>query len=248
VRFARNVAWLFLPAVHADTSAPYEFPTLRVFEDQLGGMGGHWKRSEVGGMVLFHSFAPPFGPIVAPLSSPRLAGADDRPVTWPVVPPRPLHGITLMAAATGARLPRGFDLEVSSDGTTFERVVRRRRREERRDLRWVNGAPQYVIDDDLVAAAFPDRVVAAVRLTPVEAEGWAVADVLLHESGGPRAAPAWDDWLDPNLDWEARRLALREHPRPIARTGTIGSYSWIDTSERWPATCTVVIPGVERLE
>jgi hypothetical protein len=214
VRFSRTVAWTFLPETQTETSAVYVFPTLRTFEDQLGAIGGHWKRSTIGHIVLFHGFAPPFGPAVVPLPSAAARGSGDRSVTWPVSPPRALDAVTLVAPSLGPRLPRGFDLEVSADGTTFERVVRRRRREERRDLRWVNGGPQYVIDDDLVAAALSGQTVAAVRLTPVEAEEWAVADVLLHESHADGSGNAWDEWLDPNLDWRQRAQALAAHPRP----------------------------------
>lgn len=214
VRFSRSVAWLFPPAAPSETPGLYEYPMLRTFEDQLGGIGGHWKRSAHDGTVLLHSFVPPFGPVVVPIPSARREGSGDGAVTWPIVPPRALDGVALIAGPTGPPLPRGFDLEVSTDGTTFERVVRRRRREERRDLRWVNGVPQYVIDDDLVATALPGRMVAALRLTPVEAEPWAIAEVLLHEATPPRTDAAWDDWLDPHLDWPQRRRALAAHPRP----------------------------------
>jgi hypothetical protein len=219
VRFSRNVGWLLAPDV------PGELPAPAAFEEALGAASGTWKRQDLGGLTLFHGFAPPFGPRVSPLAAAQAAGdgkldtviapAPDDAVTWPVTPPRPLAGITLVAGLSGLRLPRGFDLEVSADGATFERVVRRRRREERRDLRWVNGHPQYVIDDDLVAAALGGRVIGAVRLTPVEAGAWAVGEVLLHEAD-PAAAgsPLWDEWLDPDLSFRARREALAAHPRP----------------------------------
>jgi Dolichyl-phosphate-mannose-protein mannosyltransferase len=201
VRFARNVAWVLTPTI------PSDLPTPREMEDQLGAIGGRFTRSSVGGALIFHGFSPPFGPTVTPLAG---GGGSSDPVTWVIDPPRPLAGVTLVAGLGGPRLPRGFDLETSVDGRSFERVVRRRRQEERRDLRWVNGHPQYVIDDDLVAVALPGGLVAAVRLTPVDSGEWAVAELLLHAPGGN---PVWDEWLDPNLRWPERRRTLESHPR-----------------------------------
>jgi hypothetical protein len=201
VRFSKNVAWILTPGI------PTDLPTPKDFEDQLGAIGGRFDRHTVGTAVLFHSFEPPFGPSVAEL--PRSA---DGAATWPVEPPRRLGGVTLVADRTGARLPRSFDLEISEDGVTFERIARRRRREERRDLRWVGGHPQYVLDDDFVAATAPDRVVAAVRVRPMDGEEGVVAKVLAHDAGAPEAR--WDEWLDPHLAWSGRLRALEEAPHP----------------------------------
>jgi hypothetical protein len=173
---------------------------------------------------VFYAFVPPFAPDVAPLASAGRAGdgrlettvgpdaiGTDGAITWTVTPPRPLSGITLIAGLSGPRLPRSMDLEVSADGQTFERVVRRRRREERRDLRWVNGHPQYVVDDDVVAVALGGRSVAAVRLSPIDTDAWALAEVLVHPT---ESAGSWGEWLDPNGAWGERRRVLEAHPRP----------------------------------
>jgi hypothetical protein len=91
-------------------------------------------------------------------------------------------------------------------------VASRRRREERADLRWVNGHPQAVIDHDVLAIPLGGRPVVALRLAPVASdERFRVAEVLLHEAPG-RAA--WDEWLPSGLGWGERRRALVESPRP----------------------------------
>jgi hypothetical protein len=204
VRFAHDVAWVLTPGI------PSDLPTVREMTDQLGAIGGTFRQENIGPAVVFYGFVPPVGPEVTPLRGGSATGSTDDPVTWTLDPPRPLSGVTLAAGLTGPRLPRGFDLEWSADGRTFTRVVRRRSREERRDLRWVNGHPQYVIDDDLVSAALPGLPVAALRLTPVDAGEWSVGDVLLHV---PTPSRGWDEWMDPNQDWSARRRALAA-PRP----------------------------------
>jgi hypothetical protein len=207
VRFAHDVAWVLTPSI------PSELPTPREMTDQLGAIGGTFKQATIGSAVIFYGFVPPFGPDVLPLQV-SASGSTDEPVTWRLDPPRSLSGVTLSARLTGPRLPRGMDFEWSADGHTFVRVVRRRRREERRDLRWVNGHPQYVIDDDLVAAALPGQPVAALRLTPIDAGEWAVGEVLVHAAGAEGVTPRrWDEWLDSNMDWSARRRALSS-PRP----------------------------------
>jgi hypothetical protein len=200
VRFARSVAWVLFPGIPSDLPAP------RAFEDQLGGAGGRAERTDLGRAVVFHSFLPPMGPTVRPVSAPM----GSAPFVWTLAPALPLGGLTLVARTSDARLPRGFDLEVSADGATFERVVRRRPREERRDLRWVNGHPQYVVDDDLVSVALGGRVVAVVRLTSTDSDAGAVAQLLAHPVVDPTP---WDEWLDPYASWPERRRAL-ETPRP----------------------------------
>jgi len=216
VRFARHVAWILQP------DAPTDLPQPAAFLEQLRAAGGSWERKDAAGFVVFRDFAPPFGPAVTPLGSAGAAG-DGRletgvplanAVTWTLTPPRVLEAFTLAAGVTGPPLPRGMDVEISVDGTTFERVVRRRRREERRDLRWVNGHPQYVVDDDFVTAPLGGRTVAAVRITPVGPDAGAVAEALAHEKNPEESRVLWDEWLDPYLDWPARRRALRQTPRP----------------------------------
>jgi hypothetical protein len=77
-----------------------------------------------------------------------------------------------------------MDLEVSSDGTTFARIGRRRRGRETVDLAWVNGHPQFLVDDLAFAVPLDGRVVAALRIVPTEAAPWSVSEVLLHPAGG----------------------------------------------------------------
>jgi hypothetical protein len=102
---------------------------------------------------------------------------------------------------------------VSADGVSVETVARRRRREERSDLRWVNGHPQYVIVDDLLAIPLGGRSVAALRIAPVASdEPWAVAEILLHPATARAERRPWDEWLDPNLGWAERRAALAAQP------------------------------------
>ena len=172
--------------------------------------------------MLFHAFVPPFAPEA--VSWPGAGAAGDGDLRTFVEPdpaatfelrlpaPLPLTGVTLLAALDGPRLPRSADVQVSADGLSFETVASRRRREERLDLRWVNGHPQAVIDHDVIAIPLGGRAVVALRVVPVEStERWRVGEVLLHEAPGRQA---WDEWLDPGLDWEARRRALVERPMP----------------------------------
>jgi hypothetical protein len=217
VRFAHGVAWILTPDL------PGHLPTPRQFEDGMGQIGGTFRRADFGKTAVFHTFVPPFGPTVVPLASAGLAGDGkletwvtppvDQPTTWTLSPPRALDGVTLMCGIGGPRLPRGFDLEVSADGVSWERVVRRRRREERKDLRWVNGHPQYVIDDDVIAAALGGRTVSAVRLTPVDADPWAVAEVLLHDAEPAATRREWDEWMNTGLSWTERAGELGARSR-----------------------------------
>jgi hypothetical protein len=217
VRFAKNVAWLLTPGV------PTDLPQPRALEDLLGQTGGTWKRSPAGAATVFHDFAPPFSPRVEPLASAgeagdgdlatRLSASGEGAVTFVLPSPRSLDGVTLMAPADGPPLLRSMNVEVSADGATFEIVARRRRREERRDLRWVNGHPQFVIDHDLIGVPLAGRSVAAIRISPnASDEPWQLAEVLLHPTEDASARAPWDEWLDPHLDWAARRQALIARP------------------------------------
>jgi hypothetical protein len=193
VRFARNVAWVLTPGV------PSALPPPDAFEAQMRRLGGRWRRVEAGPAGVFLAFVPPFAPEVEPW--PGAGAAGDRDLRTFVEPepaapfelrlpaPRPLQAATLVAALDGPRLPRSADIQVSADGLEFETVASRRRREERTDLRWVNGHPQGVIDH----------------------EPWRMGEVLLHAEPGRQA---WDEWLPPGLDWDERRRALVEAPRP----------------------------------
>jgi hypothetical protein len=105
-----------------------------------------------------------------------------------------------------------MDVEVSADGATFETVVRRRRREERLDIRWRGGAPQAILDHDVVAIPLGGRLVQALRIVPWRSgDPWTLGEVLIHAEEGRRP---WDEWLSPDLDWEARWRALLDGPLP----------------------------------
>jgi hypothetical protein len=219
VRFARNVSWVLTPDVPTDLPAP------RAFEEALTRAGGRWRREETGRAVVYDGFVPPFAPTVDALASAGAAGDGDpatlvrpsptEPTTFTLAPPRALDAVTLLSAASGERLLRSMDVEVSADGTTFETVARRRRRGEREDLRWVNGHPQYVLDHDLVAVPLGGRVVAAVRVVPVlSSDPWTLGEILLHPALPAAARAGWDEWLDPHLSWANRRRALETQRRP----------------------------------
>ena len=215
VRFAHDVAWILIPAI------PSDLPDVRAFEEELAVAGGTWQRETAGPATLYTRFEPPFTPAVEPLASAGAAGDGDpathldpdpeKALRFELPAPSALAAVTLIAAGHGPALPRSMDLEVSADGTTFERVASRRRRGERGDLRWVNGHPQYVIDNDVLPVRLGGRMVSAIRITPVSStDAWSLAEVLLHPEG--RAAD-WTDWLGSDLDWSARREALEASPR-----------------------------------
>jgi 4-amino-4-deoxy-L-arabinose transferase-like glycosyltransferase len=219
VRFAKDVAWLLTPAIPTDLPAP------KAFEDALGQAGGSWRRTTVGPATVYHDFVPPFAASVEPFPGAEQAGdgrletrrsqSGDAPVTFTLPAPRSLDGVTMVTAPDGPPLLRSMNVEVSADGTGFEIVARRRRRDERKDLRWVNGHPQYVIDHDLIAVPLHGRTVAALRIHPYASdEAWQVAEILLHPAQDPARRAPWDEWLDPNLDWAGRREALATQPRP----------------------------------
>jgi len=218
VRFAKNVAWVLTPRVPTDLPAP------AAFEAALGAAGGRWRRTAVGDVAVFDDFVPPFGPIVEPLAAAGAAGdaslatilwpPPTAPSTWTLPSPRPLDAITLVAGLEGPRLLRSMDVEVSADGLAFETVARRRRRDERTDLRWVGGQPQYVIDHDVIAVSLAGRTVAAIRVTPVASgDAWGLGEILLHPAEDPARRAPWDEWLDPSLTWAERRRALLAAPR-----------------------------------
>jgi 4-amino-4-deoxy-L-arabinose transferase-like glycosyltransferase len=216
VRFAKNVAWVLTPAELNALPAP------AAFDVEMRRLGGRWQRVDVPGAVVFLGFVPPFSARVEPWPSAGAAGDGDLRTALDPAPsgvvelklpaPRPLEAVTLTAALDGPRLPRSVDVAVSADGETWETVARRRRREERADLRWLNGHPQAVVDHDVIAIPLGGRTVSALRIAPWEsAEPWRLGEVLVH---GEPARAAWDEWLPPSLDWEARRRALVDEPRP----------------------------------
>jgi hypothetical protein len=104
-----------------------------------------------------------------------------------------------------------MDIEVSADGSTFERVGRRRRGRETTDLAWVNGHPQFLVDDLAFSIALDGRIVTAVRIAPTESGSWAVAEVLLHPVA---AASESAHSSDVGGSWAARRAALAARPEP----------------------------------
>ena len=217
VRFAKNVAWVITPA---ERNA---LPTPDAFDAELRRIGGRWQRIDVPHAAVFLGFVPPFSARVEPWPGAGPAGDGDlRTALEPAKPsevlelrlsaPRPLAGVTLTAALEGPRLPRSVDVAVSADGRTWETVATRRRREERADLRWLNGHPQAVIDHDVIAIPLAGRTVSALRIVPWESsEPWRLGEALVHLEP---ARAAWDEWLPPSLDWEARRRALVDTPLP----------------------------------
>jgi 4-amino-4-deoxy-L-arabinose transferase-like glycosyltransferase len=219
VRFAKNVAWILAPAGSGD------LPTPRQFEDALNATGGRWSRTDLGAFSVYYGFVPPSGSIVEPLPGAGPAGDGDlttgitpddpsAPLTFTLPASRFLDGVTFLAGPAGPPLPRSMDVEVSADGSSFETVARRRRREERHDLRWVNGHPQYVLDHDVIAIPLRGRRITAIRIVPyLSTEPWGLADVLLHPAEEPARRVPWDEWLDPGLDWSGRRRALAANPR-----------------------------------
>jgi len=219
VRFAKNVAWLLV------RDAPGDLPTPKEFEQALGAIGGVYASTSCGKATIYSGFVPPFGARVEPLRSAGPAGdADWRtaiepdrsgPTTFILEPPRSLDAVTLLSGPGGGTLPRSFDVEVSADGVRFEVAARRRRREERNDLRWANGHPQYILDHRMVAVPLGGRTLAAIRLSPyMSDEKWALAEILLHPAQAPAARQPWDEWLPPDLTWQERRQALKERPQP----------------------------------
>ena len=213
VRFAKNVAWVLTPTVPSGLPPPDEL------ERSLARLGGRFKRDAAGAAVVYHGFVPPFAPEVEAWPGAGPAGDGDlRTFVAPAPgaalelrldPPRALVAVTLLAALEGPRLPRSAELQVSADGTSWQTVATRRRREEREDLRWVGGHPQAVIDHDVLAVPLGGRPVAALRLTPLEREPWRVGEVLLHTEPGRQA---WDEWLPPGATWDERRRALVARP------------------------------------
>ncbi len=214
VRFARNVAWVLTPDV------PSALPAPEALERTMRELGGRWRRTKAGRAVVFHAFVPPFAPDAAPWPGAGPAGDADLRTFVEGGPslelrlpePRDLQAVTLLAPLEGPRLPRNADVQVSADGVAFATVAARRRREERLDLRWLNGHPQAVIDHDVFAIPLGGRPVRAVRIVLVQSdEPYRVGEVLLHETPGRQA---WDEWLSPGLSWEERRRALVARPMP----------------------------------
>jgi hypothetical protein len=229
VRFATRAAWVLVPGVD------FALPAPRTFESKVAGIGGRYERLTAGPALLYVDFVPPFGPGTR-------AGATGPPgdgdvATRAVEPPSGsatfaapetarVAGITLLAGPLDPGLPRAMDVEVSSDGRTFERIGRRRRGRETVDLAWVNGHPQFLVDDLAFSVPLDGRAVSAVRVTPPQPGTWAVAEVRLHVATGAQLAwpsgPAEGSWRDRRASpppsepgdagWLYRRLLALRHP------------------------------------
>jgi hypothetical protein len=196
VRSAGRVAWVLVPGVDFGLPAP------QTFEAKVCGIGGRFVRADAAPAAIYFDFVAPFTPR---LSIGAVEGpAGDGDVTTRVVEPpgaavftvghpQAVAGVTLLAGTSAPFLPRAMDLEVSSDGTTFERIGRRRRGRETVDLAWVNGHPQFLVDDLAFSAPLDGRVVAAVRIAPTESAPWAVSELLLHPAGSAEGATAEGD-------------------------------------------------------
>jgi hypothetical protein len=218
VRFASSaIAWVLRPGYDYRGVPPPE-----EFERQLRRAGGSWRRRDVGGTLVYHSFVPPFSPSVTPLEGAGAAGDADPttrvlepargPSTYRVPVPRPLYGLTFLAGTQRPLLPRSLKVEVSEDGAAFEQVLRRRRDREHVKLLWLNGQPQYPMDDRVISARLGGQRVSAIRITPLGDQGpWSLAEVLLHES--PGTAP-WRSLVGLDSTWARRLDELQREPRP----------------------------------
>jgi len=183
VRAEARAAWVLVPGVDFQLPAPH------TFEAKVAGIGGRFARADVGAAAVYYDFRPPFSPRATSGGVNGPAGDADvttrvvqppGPATFTVVHPRAVAGLTFLAGTASPDLPRAMDVEVSPDGVRFERIGRRRRGRETVDLAWLNGHPQFLVDDLAFSVPLDGRVVAAVRITPAESGPWAVSEVLLH--------------------------------------------------------------------
>jgi 4-amino-4-deoxy-L-arabinose transferase-like glycosyltransferase len=219
VRFAARVAWVLVPG------ADFELPAPRTFESKLAGIGGRFARAEAAPAFVYLDFVPPFAPTAAPHAVPGPPG-DGNVTTRVVEPPaggvtfalsRPVAaaGLTLLAGTSAPGLPRSMNVEVSADGQAFERIGRRRRGRETVDLAWVNGHPQFLIDDLAFSAPLDGRTIAAVRIVPSEHGAWGLSELLIHPAGPP------SPWTAEEMGgtWAERAAVLASRPRPADAAG-----------------------------
>jgi hypothetical protein len=200
VRAEPRAAWVLVPGVD------FQLPAPRTFEAKVVGIGGRFARAEAAPAAVYYDFTPPFSPRATSGGVDGPAGDADvltrvvqppGPATFTVARPQAIAGVTLLAATSSPDLPRAMDLEVSSDGVRFERIGRRRRARETVDLAWVNGHPQFLVDDLAFSVPLDGRVVAALRIIPTESGPWAVSEVLLHPvAAGEMAADSSVDARD----------------------------------------------------
>ena len=80
------------------------------------------------------------------------------------------------------------------------------------DLAWINGHPQFLVDDLAFSVPLDGRTVTAVRIVPTDGAPWAVSEVLLH--GVADGGAAWpDEGAGPaDAGWLYRSLLARRHP------------------------------------
>jgi hypothetical protein len=196
VRSAPRVAWVLAPGVD------FELPAPRTFEAKLAGLGARYQRNEAGRAVVYADFAPRLeraaaGVIEGPAGDGDVATRVLEPpigsATFALTRPVRASGLTLLAAPGRPWLPTAFNLEVSSDGTTFERVARRRRGGETSDLMWLGGQPRFAADELAYSTVLDGRPVRAVRITPIgPSSAWAVSEVLVHPEPPGADGPALD--------------------------------------------------------
>ena len=213
LRFAKDVAWVLTPGT------PSRLPAPERFEAEVRASGGRFRRTDAGAAVVYDRFEPPFGSRVVPLAGAGAAGDADLamrvlepptgPTTFALSEPLQLDAVTLVSPFGRPGLPEAVKVEVSADGEAFERVARRRAGEEHGPLGWANGQPQWPADPDLLAVPLGGRRVAAIRITPLAPQPWAVGEVLLHPAA---AGGDWSEWLDPLGSWPGRQRALDAHP------------------------------------
>jgi hypothetical protein len=209
VRFSPRAAWVLVPGVDFGLPAP------RTFASKLAGIGGRYVRSDAGAAAIFGAFEPPFparaeaGAVAGPAGDGDVSTRVVEPAAGPAVfaldRPVAAAGLTLLAGTADPGLPRAMDVEVSMDGTTFARVARRRRGRETIDLAWIDGHPQFLVDDLAFSAALDGRVVRAVRITPADGAAWSIAEILVHPAGDPIGP--WAD-AETAASWRERRGAL----------------------------------------
>lgn len=188
VRRTSRAAWVLVPG------ADFALPAPRTFESKVLGIGGRYTRLEAPPAVVYADFVPPFparteagvlgGPAGDAEVSTRLLEPPGGSAVFTLSRPVAVAGVTLLAGLSEPGLPRAMDIEVSSAGSPFERIGRRRRGRETVDLAWINGHPQFLVDDLAFSVPLDGRVVTAVRIVPVEDVPWAVSEVLLHPVEG----------------------------------------------------------------
>jgi hypothetical protein len=216
VRRTPRAAWVLVPGVDFGLPAP------RTFEAKLLGIGGRYTRLEAPPAVVYADFVPPFGARIEPgvLAGPagdadvstRLLEPPGASAVFALGRPAAAAGLTLLAGLSEPGLPRAMDVEVSSDGSAFERIGRRRRGRETVDLAWINGHPQFLVDDVAFAVPLDGRTVTAVRIVPGEGSAWAVSEVLLHPVDGVGAPWPDGDSGPTDAGWLYRSLLARRRP------------------------------------